>query len=52
MEMRLSEGETNKQKLVQEIETERSKGRHILTALLTCIKFLAKRNLVFQGSSD
>ena len=50
--MRLSEGETNKQKLVQEIETERSKGRHILTALLTCIKFLAKRNLVFQGSSD
>jgi len=52
IEMRLREGETIKEKLVQEVEIERSKGRHILTALLACIKFLTKRNLAFQGSSD
>jgi len=52
MEMRLCEGDTVKEKLVQETENKRSNGRHILTALLACIKFLAKRNLAFQGSSD
>ena len=52
MEMHLRGEETIKEKLVQEIETEWSKGRHILTALLACIKFLAKRNLAFHGSSD
>jgi len=52
MEMRLREEETIKEKLVQEIETARSKGHHILTAFLACIKLLAKRNLAFQGSSD
>jgi len=36
--MRLREGETIKEMLVQEIEIERSKGRHILTALLACIE--------------
>jgi len=52
MEMRLCEGDTVKEKLVQETENKRSNGRHILTALLACIKFVAKRNLAFQGSSD
>lgn len=40
------------EELARQLSTERDKGKHILTRILSCVRFLASRNLAFQGSND
>ena len=48
----LSTGQAIDHQLLEQLKVEKERGKHILKAILECIKFLGKRNLALRGSDD